>query len=72
MIKIRIGSEKQLHKFETQTDAFNWIKADYSSVARYQESPFIFSVLSYEQGVLEAMDRFYFNGEKFSKENILS
>lgn len=64
MIKIRLASDSKLHEFVTKDTAFDWIKK-----IKYNG---LFSVLSYEGSSLDSMDRYYFDGERFVKEDIQS
>ena len=64
MTKVRLPSQKSLIEFASENEAFDWV--------RKTQSPCLFEVLLYEGESLSAMDRYYFDGDRFVRENILS
>ena len=63
-VKIRIGFSRELHEFESRNDAFSWV--------RDTQDNCVISVLVYERGELVTMDRYHFDGRRFTLENIRS
>lgn len=63
-VKIRIGFDKTLHSFDNRRDAFAWVEENYSP-------PQVVSVLSYEYGSLESLDRYFYYEGRFIRENIV-
>ena len=60
--KVRVGFSKELHDFDTRDKAFDWIKRTRRRC--------IFSLLTYEDGELVNMDRWYYKEFSFKKEDI--
>jgi hypothetical protein len=71
MYKVRIGSSDELVSFGSRSQIFDWVR-DTQSRLVCQTTPCVFSVLTYEHGELESMDRWCFDGDNFVMENIIS
>lgn len=65
-VKIRVGQDKTAYEFADRTEAFDWVRKNF-------RPPMIVSVLFYEGGKLDRMDRYYYErNRQFNLENILS
>lgn len=64
--KVRVGEDKRLVPFDSFSGIFDWVRDTFGS------ETVVFSVLTYEHGDLESMDRWWYNGDRFVQENILS
>lgn len=65
-VKIRVGQDNTVYEFADRREAFDWVKSNF-------RAPQMVAVLSYENGKLERLDRYYFDKNKqFSMENVLS
>lgn len=62
MVKIRIGSAKELRPFDSQDSAFAWVSKNCQHC--------IVSVLRYDGDSLESMERYYFQHGSFIREQI--
>lgn len=62
-VKIRVGFDKTLHQFDNRRDAFNWVQENY-------DSPQVVSVLAYEHGELDNMERYFYQDDRFFRENV--
>lgn len=72
MFKVRVGFSKSLVSFDTYQEIFDWVRKTQSAMVRETQSNCVFSILSYEHEKLEAMDRWWFDGDRFTRENILN
>jgi hypothetical protein len=61
--KIRVGFDKTLHAFSSRQEAFDWVKKNY-------DPPKTISVLTYEYGVLESGERYFYQDGRFIREHI--
>ena len=62
-VKIRVGFDKTLHAFPSRREAFAWVEENY-------DAPQVVSVLNYEYGVLENMERYFYQDDRFIREHI--
>jgi hypothetical protein len=62
-VKIRVGFDKTLHTFPSRREAFLWVEENYNA-------PQVVSVLTYEYGVLENMERYFYHEDRFIREHI--
>lgn len=64
-VKIRLNFQKELREFETRQQAFDWVRSNVGGTC-------VVSVLSFERGTFESMERWHYDGNRFSRENITS
>lgn len=62
-VKIRVGFDKTLHEFPSRREAFAWVEENF-------HQPQTVSVLSYEYGELENMERYFYQDDRFIREYI--
>jgi len=64
VIKIRVGYDRELHEFDSRNAAFNWV--------RETQGRCIITVMTFQRGRLETANRWHYDGNRFSLENIRS
>ena len=64
-VKIRVPNNKELHKFDSRKNAFDWVRE------QKLRAPCYVTVMTYDvRDELDNGERWYYDGYRFSRENV--